>query len=137
MKFKDQLKKIFDENKEIDCPAFPGKKVHFNSKGINHLIYKSPRSMREVARIKTNIRLLPSAIKLLKIMPIAQEESMYESNGVTMRYWAFEGVIDERRIKVIVRQKGNGNRHFFSVIPGWRKDRFGAIKNSKVDLRKG
>ncbi|MCX6727055.1 MAG: hypothetical protein NTY75_04615 [Candidatus Shapirobacteria bacterium] len=136
MTFKDQIKKIFDETKEVDCPAFPGEKIHFNSKGINHLIYKGARSMREVSRIKTNIRLLPGAIKLLKIMPIAQEESSYMVGETTMKYWAFEGVINKRRIKVVIRQKGDGNKHFFSVIPAWRKDRFGQVKNSRGDLRK-
>lgn len=135
--FKDQIKKIFDEIKEIECPAFPKEKVHFNSKGINHLIYKGNRSMREVARIKTNLRLLPGAIKLLKMMPFAQEEASYVSNGVEMKYWAFEGVVDKRRIKVVIRQKGKGLKHFFSVIPAWRKDRFGNIKNARGDLRKG
>lgn len=136
MKLKDQIKEIFDKTKEVECPAFPKEKVKFNSKGINHLIYKSSRSMREVKRIRANIRLLPRAIKLLKIMPIAQEEAKYELGGKTFRYWAFEGVVDDRRIKVIVRQKGDGNKHFFSVIPCWRKDRFGEVKNSKGDLKK-
>ncbi len=93
--------------------------------------------MREVARIKTNLRLLPGAIKLLKMMPFAQEEASYVSNGVEMKYWAFEGVVDKRRIKVVIRQKGKGLKHFFSVIPAWRKDRFGNIKNARGDLRKG
>lgn len=73
-KFKDQIKKIFDQNKEIFCPAFPDEKVIFNAKGINHLIYKGNRSRRELSRIETNIRLLPNAIKVLKVIPLAQEE---------------------------------------------------------------
>lgn len=136
MNFKEHIKKIFDEVKEVDCPTFQDEKIIFNAKGINHLIYKGNRSMREVSRIKTNIRLLPRAIKLLKIMPVAQEEASYEVNGIKFKYWAFEGVIEGRRIKIVIRQKGNGKKHFFSVIPCWRKDRFGEVKNSKGDLRK-
>ncbi|MBU1129752.1 hypothetical protein KKE45_00330 [Patescibacteria group bacterium] len=136
MKFKDRIRKIFDEIKEIDCSAFPGEKVSFNAKGINHLIYKSDRSMRSVERIRTNIRLLPRAIKLLKLMPIFQEEASYKIGKTIFHFWAFEGVVDNRRIKVIVRQKGNGKKYFWSVIPCWRKDRFGDVKNSKSDLRK-
>ena len=37
------------------------------------------------------------------------------------------------RIKVIVRQVGNGAKHFWSVIPGWRKIR-GAVSNARGDL---
>lgn len=129
--FKDQIKKIFDQTKEINCPAFPDEKVIFNAKGINHLIYKGNRSRREKSRILTNIRLLPSAIKVLKSMVYPQEETYYLRNGITYKFWTFEAVVDNRRIKVIVRQVGRGKKHFWSVIPAWRKDRFGVLNAKK------
>lgn len=135
-KFKDQIKKIFDKNKEVSCPAFLGEKIIFNAKGINHLIYKGGRSRRDQSRILTNIRLLPSAIKMLKLMPLWQEESSYNRNGVEFKFWRFEGVIDNRRIKVIVRQVGKGRKHFWSVIPAWRKDRYGILNAKNRDLEK-
>ena len=49
--------------------------------------------------------------------------------------WALEAVIDERRIKVIVRQKGDGKKCFWSVIPAWRKFD-GRTVNAKSDLSK-
>lgn len=133
-KYKDQLKKIFDSNKEIVCPAFPDEKITFNAKGVNHLIYKGSRSRREISRIETNIRLLPSAIKVLKLMPLVQEETYYIREGIKYQFWAFEAVIDERRIKVIVRQVGKGKKHFWSVIPAWRKDRYGVLNAKKRNL---
>ena len=30
--------------------------------------------------------------------------------------------------KVIVRQVGHGQKHFWSVIPAWRKDRYEGLK---------
>ena len=131
--FKNQIRKIFDDTKEISCPSFPGKKIVFNAKGVNHLLYKGNRSKRDLSRIQTNIRLLPRAIKILKLMPFFQEESFYEKDKILFRYWAFEAVIEERRVKVIVRQIGNGQKHFWSVIPAWRKDRYG-ILNAKRRL---
>ena len=111
-KFKEQIKIIFQQTKEIVCPAF-------NGEGINHLIYKGSRSRRDEERIKINIRLLPRAIKLLTISTVWQEESCYVKDKQTYNFWAFEAVIDDRRIKVIVRQIGNGRKHFWSVIPAW------------------
>jgi hypothetical protein len=131
--YKIQIKKIFDQNKEITCPVFPNEKIILNAKGINHLIYKGNRSRRETERILTNIRLLPSAIKVLKFMAFAQEESFYIKDNITYRFWTFEAVVEERRIKVIVRQIGKGKKHFWSVIPAWRKDRYG-ILNAKRRL---
>src|SRR3989338_2829540 len=132
--YKNQIKKIFNLTKEIDCPAFPNEKVVFNAKGINHLIYKGNRSRREESRILTNIRLLPRAIQVLKHMDYSQEETSYLRENTTFKFWTFEAVIDERRIKVIVRQVGRGKKHFWSVIPAWRKDRFGILNAKKRNL---
>lgn len=131
--YKKQIKTIFDQNKEISCPVFPNEKVILNAKGINHLIYKGNRSRRETERILTNIRLLPSAIKVLKYATFLQEESDYIKDDIKYFFWTFEAVVDSRRIKVIVRQIGKGKKHFWSVIPAWRKDRYG-ILNAKRRL---
>ena len=134
-KFKDQIKKFFNEHKEIVCPAFPDEKIIFNAKGINHLIYKGNRSRREESRILANIRLLPRAVKTLRVMPLWQEENSYVREGTLYKFWCFEAVVDNRRIKVIVRQVGNGKKHFWSVIPAWRKDRYGIVyaKNRNLE----
>lgn len=132
--YKDQMKRIFEETKIIICPTFPEEKVHLNAKGINHLLYKGNRSRRDRSRIETNLRLLPRAIRVLQLMPLAQEETSYTKSGEIYRFWTFEAVIEGRRIKVIVRQVGNGNKHFWSVIPAWRKDRFGVVNAKKRNL---
>lgn len=132
--FKKQIKDIFEKNREVICPAFPDEKIVFNAKGINHLIYKGSRSRREESRILTTIRLLPKAIKVLKLMPLWQEESCYINDDVTYKFWCFEAVVDDRRIKVVIRQIGNGKKHFWSVIPAWRKDRFGILNARKRNL---
>jgi hypothetical protein len=68
-------------------------------------------------------------------MPIYQQNVVFNVGGKTLKFWSLEGVVDDRRIKVIVRQVGNGNKHFWSVIPDWRKIR-GVIQNAKSDLSK-
>ena len=73
-------------------------------------------------------------MKVLKLMPLAQEESVFVAkDGKQVKYWDFEAVVDDRRIKVIVRQIGNGKKHFWSVIPAWRKIR-GIRVNAQYDL---
>jgi hypothetical protein len=131
--YKKQIKQIFEQNRIIVCPAIPNGEIILNAKGINHLIYKGNRSRRETERILTNIRLLPSAIKVLRFATFIQEESFYIQDNITYRFWTFEAVVDDRRIKVIVRQIGKGKKHFWSVIPAWRKDRYG-ILNAKRRL---
>lgn len=133
-KYKDQIKKFFNEYNEIVCPAFPDEKIVFNAKGINHLIYKGNRSRREESRILANIRLLPRAMKTLRVMPLWQEENSYIKDDILYKFWCFEAVVDNRRIKVIVRQVGNGKKHFWSVIPAWRKDRYGIVNAKNRNL---
>lgn len=134
--YKSQVQLIFTQTKQISCPAFNGELVIFNAKGINHLLYKGNRSERDISRIQTNIHLLPGAIKILRLMPFFQEESFYEKNGEVFKFWAFEAVVDGRRIKAIIRQKGRGKKHFWSVIPAWRKDRFGVLNAKDRNLEK-
>lgn len=131
--YKSQIQAIFLQNKSVYCPAF-GEEITFNAKGINHLIYKGDRSRRDKARILTNIRLLPRAINFLHRATFWQEENSYIRDKTTYKFWAFEAVVDDRRIKVIVRQVGNGKKHFWSVIPAWRRDRFGILNAKKRNL---
>lgn len=135
--YKNQIKKIFDQNKEISCPAFPNEKVVLNSKGLHHIFYKGGQTKFARSEKESSARasLIPRAIKVLKYMCFVQEDSQLVIGTKIIRYWAFEAVVDGRRIKVIVRQIGNGNKHFWSVIPAWRRIR-GEIMNAKSDLSK-
>lgn len=135
---KKEAQKFFRKNKSVNCPAFPSKKVIFNSKGLSHLFYKGSKkiSSRPLKEVAVRVSLLPRALKLLQLMPLAQEEFIAkDSKNRSCSYFAFEAVVDKKRIKVIVRKISNGKLHFWSVIPAWRKVR-GQRVNAKSDLRK-
>jgi hypothetical protein len=34
----------------------------------------------------------------------------------TAKFWSFAGTVDGKGVRVIVRQVGNGNKHFFSIF---------------------
>ncbi|GAB4026707.1 MAG: hypothetical protein Fur0011_2970 [Candidatus Microgenomates bacterium] len=122
---------------EVACPAFPNEMVVFNAKGFSHLMYQgsSKEKARPEKEARNRVELVGRAVKLLRMMPLPQEESTYEFEGKKYRYWAFEAVVDDKRIKVVVRQCGNGKKHFWSVIPAWRKTRF-ETRNARGSLRK-
>ncbi len=134
---KKQAKDFFRKVKSVNCPAFPKEKIYFNSKGLSHLFYKGSRKVfgRPSKEAKIRVFLLPRAVKVLTLMPLAQEESCFNVQEKKIRYWAFEAVVDDRRIKVIVRQIGRGKKHFWSVIPAWRRIR-GCVVNAKGNLSK-
>lgn len=136
---KEKAKEKYSQIGEVSCPAFPDETIVFNAKGFNHIFYKGARSGRRKDSIAVRVRLLDRAAELLEISTIFQEEDSYKGvhKGKRKKYhfWAFEGVIRNRRIKVIIRQVGEGKKHFWSVIPSWRKSRFG-IRNIRSNIRR-
>lgn len=137
MRLRVEASKFFSKNKFVKCPAFPKEKISFNSKGLSHLFYKGSQKVfaRTHEESKVRVSLLPRALKILSIMPLAQEENIFKVHDKKIKYWAFEAVVDERRIKVVVRQIGNGKKHFWSVIPAWRRAR-GMVINARGSLSK-
>lgn len=131
---KKEAEKFFTDHQFVHCPAFPNEKVYFNSKGLNHLFYKGDNRARTHEEVIVRVRLLDRAVKLLKIMPLSQEEDFIYRDGKKIIFWAFEGVIEDKRVKVIVRQRGTGNKLFWGVIPAWRKSKFGERRNSRNNL---
>lgn len=137
IKIKKQAKEFFKKNKSISCPAFPNEKIVFNSKGLRHLFYKGQNKGRPLKEAKIRVELLTRVVTTLTLMPLFQEERIIKSyeEGKTARFWAFEAVIEERRIKIIVRQIGRGKKHFWSVIPSWKRIQ-GKRVNAKSDFWK-
>ena len=135
IKHKNQARKFFRKHKSVFCPAFSGAKVTFTSRGFNHLFYEGPMKARPAKEAESRILLLPRALKVLRKLTFWQEERKIQHKGKIIHYWSLEAVVDGRRIKVIVRQKGTGQKCFWSVIPSWRKID-GKIVNSRSDLSK-
>ena len=124
----------------IRCPALNNEPVHFTAEGLNHLVYKSSRSERNRNDQITKFKLLSKAKTIIGITTTYQEydESLTTvrrkrfkkivQESATVKYWGFVAIIQNFRVKVIVRQIGNGQRHFWSVIPAWLTNHYRDIK---------
>lgn len=124
----------------IRCPALKNDLVHFTAEGFNHLIYKKKRRERNKSDQVTKFKLLPQAKTIIEISTTCQEydegligvekkkfkKIVHETT--TVRYWGLVAIIKNFRVKVIVRQIGNGQKHFWSVIPAWTKSYYKDIK---------
>lgn len=113
----------------------PKRESRLQQQRIEPSFYKGSQKVFARAHDEAKIRvsLLPRALEILEVMPLAQEESVFEVHGKKIKYWAFEAVVSNRRVKVVVRQGGNGNKHFWSVIPAWRRAR-GKVVNARGNL---
>lgn len=122
--------------KPMQCPAL-GERVHFPAESFNHIIFKNARSERDRSSQIMRFKLLPKAVHLVEVSTVYQEfEETLKQHEVKIRkkrvtktrrtrYWGLIGIIDGRKIKVILRKVGdNGQLHFWSVIPAWITNRY-------------
>ena len=132
--------KFYNSINKITSPAFH-QDIYFNAEGFNHIIFKRARTEREKSSQILRFKLLPLAVKLLKISTTYQEfeETIKEievkefkkkiKKTKPVKYWWIIAIIDGRKIKVIVRKIGdNGNIHFWSIVPAWVTSRYRDIR---------
>lgn len=122
------------------CPALNNEYIHFTSEGFNHLIYKNKRRERDRSVQIMKFKLLSKVKILVGTSSTYQEydEGLKEVRVKTkkkivnvtrvVKYWGFVAIIKDYRIKVVIRQLGDGQKHFWSVIPAWSKSHYKDIK---------
>ncbi|MFH1472931.1 MAG: hypothetical protein ABIF06_00755 [bacterium] len=128
----------------IYCPYF-SEKISFNAKGLKHLKFKEEGKARsrkdQYARLKL-ISLAPRVLELSKTVQgiwetkkfeIQKTHSRWEKVLKNVTFYEFIAVLDNIRLKVIVKQVYGGEKHFWSVIPFWKIDK----ENSKRILHSG
>lgn len=135
-KLKEDARNFYNAIGAVFCPVF-SQKVYFTAEGFNHIIFKGARRERERPSQILRFKLLPLALKLLRVATIYQEfeESLKEfevrsfkrkiRKTICVRYWGIIAIIDGRKIKVIVRKIGdNGMMHFWSIVPSWTTNKY-------------
>lgn len=120
---------IYTQKSEVYCPYF-NQKIALTSDGFNHLQYKPNRQPRNVKVQILKLRLLRKALDVLsktgtlqeyrqKIEKIGKrdERGFYQTKNV--QYWGFHAILNgyKHKIKVIIRQVGDGKVMFWSVMP--------------------
>ena len=148
---KEKTLSYYNQIEKLRCPALHNDIIHFTNEGFRHLMYKGAK--RKAERNKSvqimKFKLLPKATDIIKITTTYQEydeqlidvvkkkkKRTVKETSVT-KYWGFVAIINNFRLKAIVRQVGNGQKHFWSVIPAWSKSHYREIKtinNSKGNL---
>jgi hypothetical protein len=139
-KFKKEARKLYENVDIVFCPAL-NHHIVFNAEGFNHIVFKTARKERDKSAQILRFKLLPLAVKLLKITTTFQEfEENFKSIRVkdhkrkvekisSVKYWGIIAIIDGRKIKVIIRQIGdNGRFHFWSIVPAWTTNKYRDIK---------
>jgi hypothetical protein len=134
----EQFKKIKNKNEKlyklfggVSCPYFE-EKVIFNSKGLEHLKFKKKNHARsrndQYIRLKL-LYLAPEVLKLSRTVQGISERKVFELNRSNNRneyilvdatYYEFIAVLNNVRVRVVVKQVNTGPKYFWSIIPHWK-----------------
>lgn len=127
---KEKAEEFYTTIGAIHCPYF-GEEVAFNVKGIKHLKFKSDGVARprddQYSRLKL-VHLAPEVLKLSRTvqgiwhtrrLEVQKTNSRWERALKDVSFYEFMAVLDNVRVKVIVKQVSGGEKHFWSVIPFW------------------
>lgn len=123
-------RELYDSTPEIHCPYFKSS-VSLTSDGFNHLLHKPNRQPRNIKEQRLKLRLLKSALHILRNSGTVQEyRTTLEKWGSPredgfsktkkVEYWGFHNIVGENPmilIRLIVRKIGDGKLHFWSVMP--------------------
>ena len=129
-KLRDDAQALFATTKPVISPAL-NEQVFFTAEGFNHIIFKGNRRMREYPSQVMRFKLLPRAIRLIGHANVFQEfeETVKQfqvksrkkrvTKSKPVRYWGIIAIFEGRKIKVILRRIGEGQLHFWSIVPAW------------------
>ncbi|MDB5237034.1 MAG: hypothetical protein JWL88_136 [Parcubacteria group bacterium] len=125
-----KAQELYSGTKPLYCPAL-GEKVHFTAEGFNHILFGKKKSERDPSQQLARFSLLERAVRLIGLSTTYQEfeETSKEIEvkwkkkrmlrDVPILYWGLIAIVQNRKIRVVLRKVGTGNIHFWSVIPGW------------------
>jgi hypothetical protein len=146
---KEKVEEFYKSVGKVYCPYFQ-KNVIFTSEGFHHLQF-SGGIQRKPQEISLKLRLLKFAPKIIKNSGTIQEhrKTMYtigkekKSDGSremkVVEFWGLVAICGENRnelrVKVILRKVGDGEIHFWSVMPMQRfgGDSYMRIASSTID----
>lgn len=119
----------------VRCPALDAN-VHFTSDGFHHLQFDGTRAERTKIVQKNKMLCLHEAVEVIKksntvqeyrtaVQPIGKPDKSGFRSTKNVVYYAFHAITDFsklRRVNVVVRRVGDGNFHFWSVMPSWKEE---------------
>lgn len=129
-KLREDAQHLYTTFEQVICPALDVP-ISFSSHGFNHVVYRKGRNERDRSSQIMRFKLLARAYELVSRTITFQEyeetlkEFVIKKNkqkqrvSKTVRYWGLIAILNNRKIKVIIRKVGNGTAHFWSVIPAW------------------
>lgn len=133
-KVRDEAEKLYQTFGQVYCP-YLAEKIAFNAKGLRHLKFKSDQQARSHQDQYSRLKLLCIAPDVLKKSHTVQgiwKTKRFETQNINSQwkhamkeviFYEFIAVLNNVRVKVIVKEILGGEKHFWSIIPYWGIDK--------------
>jgi hypothetical protein len=124
----NEREKFYKNIVRIKCP-YLGNFVYFKDLGLEHLHFKNKYTLRTLKDRDVRMKLLPICIKILELSYTLQGISFknrFEKRFINNRketalmrvtYYEFIAVIENKKVKVIVKKLEDHDNEFLSIIP--------------------
>lgn len=132
---KNDAEAFYKAIEKIRCPYFK-EDISFNAKGLEHIKFHCPRHARSHKDQYIRFRLISLAPRILQeshtLQGISRRNNLeriktnnrWETAMRSITYYEFVAVINDYRIRVIVKEVGGGSgKYFWSIIPFWKMDK--------------
>ncbi len=126
----EKAKAKYESVPEIYCPYFKGK-VHFNTKGFEHIRFKAWNKIRGRRDQYLRLKLLHLAPEIIQKSHTVQgvwhtqDWERVKSRGSWIKvskevnYYEFVSVVGKIRVKIIIKEVVGGVKFFWTIIPFW------------------
>ncbi len=132
-KIKEEAEILYKSLGSVYCP-YLSEEVIFISKNFEHLLFKNKHTARTSKEQYMRCILFKYAPLIIgksnlvqgirKAKEIIEEGESSSKILMSVNFYEFIAVIDNKRIRVVIKRVGNRSGEFLSIIPYWSKDRY-------------
>jgi len=136
---KQKAEKLYKSLGGVFCPYFK-EKISFNAQGLEHLKFQKHNHMRprhiQYVRFKL-LHLAPQIIGLSYTLQGLSHKMNFEWIRINSRteyvlklvsYYEFVSILEGKRMRIIIKQIGDGQKFYWSIIPFWKQDKIMDIR---------
>ena len=145
---KQEAENYYKTVNAVFCPYLKSK-INFNAKGLDHIKMKSWNKSRLVSDQYLRLKFLKLVQEVLKNSGTLQEfhetknferikdTGRWQSIMKPVVYYGFVAILNNVKIKIIVKRVEGGQPYFWSVIPFWKTQRDEIFQKMKKVFHEG
>ena len=111
---KETALEFYRSIKMVICPILNNEKIKFNATGFRHLIRKNTERSHDEQIFRFS--LIQHAPHIISNAKEYRYRKTILGDGEIIQFWGLEGKCVGKKLRVVIRQKGNSLKHFYSIM---------------------